>query len=233
MDEVVAAVVDGVEDVPPPISLLQRKRTFNWMLLGQRMRRQWRRRPPRAAYAGWRKKWLLQNTFIVKHKPHVEGDGFTVECSTLTGPQSLKFLGCTAKQLTSMDTPPYVSVVHAALGECDHPTSPGSMDSTFCFVCNVKAVLHMFSKRILPVLQAQTVTEFALAQVEGGVFCPEAYDIEVKAWGRLLVHTFFEGGSRSIISDYCMYYHLIIITYTTLISLFYSAFDHRALRVPH
>ena len=151
---------------------------------------------------------VLQKTFNITVTPHVRGDGATIVISSFTGTQAQKLLGCYSKP---DETPPYVRVVEAAYGGCLHlnsnSTEDGLLDPVFCIVCNAKFLFRVFGSQLLPVLQAVSVsdltTTFQKAFPGKPAFCEATFHSRFQYWGAVLVHTFYGGGSRSLISDYC------------------------------
>ena len=153
---------------------------------------------------------VLQKTFNIAVEHHKRGDGATVAISSFTGTQAQKLLGCYSKP---DETPPYVTVVHAAYGACLHPnantTEDGLLDARFCIVCNVLFLFRTFGSQLLPVVQAVSVSDLTTAFQKAfpgkTEFCEETFHRRFQHWGAVLVHTFYGGGSRSVISDYCTF----------------------------
>ena len=160
---------------------------------------------------------VLQKTYTVTITPKKKGDGCRVEISTLTGPQCRKLLGLN-KEGGRAD-PPYLEVIEAALGRCTHDweNAVGVGEGEFCFRCNVVAVFRMWTW-IYPFLAAVTDTALntaaaaylaaqGIAEEGKGDDLPpfnrDEYHALVQQWGQVLVHTFYGGGSTSIITDYC------------------------------
>ena len=155
---------------------------------------------------------VLQKTFNINVVQHVRGDGATIEVSSFTGTQAQKLLGCYTQ---TGETPPYVEVVHGAYGICAHHgidvaviEERGLLETDFCIVCNVLFLFRVFGSQLLPVLQAISVDELSLAFQKAfpnttTVFCERIFHERFQKWGAVLVHTFYGGGSRSLISDYC------------------------------
>ena len=155
---------------------------------------------------------VLQKTFNIEIKQHTKGDGATITVSSLTGMQAQKLLGrsCPAGQPA-----PFRVVIMAGLGDCGHGVgAQPSLETPFCYRCNALFIFHEWGHRILPVLQALTPKQLDASFRD--IFPPslafdeDVFHAAVQLWGKVITHTFYEGGSRSIISDYCKYVLLCV-----------------------
>ena len=67
----------------------------------------------------------------------------------------------------------------------------------------MNSVFSLLADEILHVLQALTHNELAAAQslTYGEAFDPDVYHTRAQMWGKVLVHTLYDG-SRSVVTDY-------------------------------
>lgn len=164
---------------------------------------------------------VVKPSWKVEPKEHKQGEGMTLKVGTITGPQGQTLLGLNYSQRKlrkedGKDERPYIAVIQEALGACcaDHSIRAeirGSLEAGFCVQCNTAAIFWQYASFIYPVIRAMTWDQInnhlksstagkITSWDEGG---RELYKKRLKAWGQLLKRTFTNGGSRSVISDYC------------------------------
>ena len=142
-------------------------------------------------------------------------DADTVQCPSLSGPSCGRLWG-------SRDVvhEPYLLALQGAFGMCEHDVSGATLHTggEICMLCNTVAIFRVFSRSILPVLEAQTSeTLDKIHQAEGMCrFMPEAFDELLKRWGEALVFTFYHGGAANVVSDYI---HIVVEHAAELIKL--------------
>lgn len=141
---------------------------------------------------------------------------------------------CKAREKDGVDSRPYIDIIVAALGDCGHGDlrniKEGDFRDHFCLQCNAAAIFYQYAEHIYPVLRATEVSQLdklyentpfkcwgKLSSLRGSKRAHEDgvtpttgiddYEKRAHFWGKLLSHTYVDGGNRHVIASYI---HLIV-----------------------